>query len=83
MIVFPSFKKHHIIEIANSKFRLPPGISRHKVVNRVLHVKYEIRKLRSENNIKGKQEELKKLLTDKIDKNKVRQYQESVIVFDE
>ena len=83
LIVFPSFKKHHIIEIANSNYRLPAGISRHKVVNRVLHVKYEIRKLRSENNIKGKQEELKKLLTDKIDKNKVRQYQESVIVFDE
>lgn len=83
LIVFPSFKKHHIVEIASSPYRLPAGISRHKVVNRVLHVKYEIRKLMSENNIKGKQDELQKLLTDKIDKNKVRQYQESVIVFDE
>ncbi|MBX7042347.1 MAG: hypothetical protein K1X85_05545, partial [Ignavibacteria bacterium] len=83
LISFPSFKKHHIVEIANSRYRLPAGISRHKVINRVLHVKYEIRKLKSENNLKGKQEELKQLLIDKIDKNKVRQYQESVIVFDE
>jgi len=83
LIVFPSFKKHHIVEIANSRCRLPAGISRHKVINRVLHVKYEIRKLKSENNLNGKQEELKQLLIDKIDKNKVRQYQESVIVFDE
>lgn len=83
LIVFPSFKKHHIVEIANSSHHLPAGISRHKVVNRVLHVKYEIRKLKSDNNISGKQEELKKMLIEKIDKNKVRQYQESVIVFDE
>lgn len=83
LVVFPSFKKHHIVEIANSSYRLPAGISRHKIVNRVLHVKYEIRKLKEDKDLKSKQNELKKLLTSKIDKNKVRQYQESVIVFDE
>ena len=83
LLVFPKFKKHHIIEIANSDYRLPAGISRHRIFNRVLHVKYEIKKLMSDRNINQKQEELKKLLNEKIDNNKVRQYQESVIVFDE
>lgn len=83
LIVFPVFKKHHIVTIANSNYRLPAGISRHRIINRVLHVKYEIRKLMSDKNIHTKQEELKKLLINKIDSNKVRQYQESVIVFDE
>jgi hypothetical protein len=83
LIVFPTFQKQHIIIIANNNHRLPAGISRHRIQNRVLHVKYEIKKLMSDKNIEGKQEELRKLLNDKIDKNKVRQYQESVIVFDE
>lgn len=83
LIEFPNFEKHHIVSIADNGYRLPAGISRHRIVNRVLHVKYEIKKLISEKNIEQKQAELKQLLTDKIDKNKVRQYQESVIVFDE
>lgn len=83
LIVFPTFQKQHIVIIANNNHRLPAGISRHRIQNRVLHVKYEIKKLMSDKNLPDKQEELKKLLIDKIDKNKVRQYQESVIVFDE
>ncbi len=83
LIIFPNFSKHHIVSIAGSKYRLPAGISRHRIHNRVLHVKYEIKKLMNDRNINEKQDELKQLLNDKIDKNKVRQYQESVIVFDE
>lgn len=83
LIVFPGFNKDHIVRIAKSNLRLPAGISRHRINNRVLHVKYEIRKLMDEKNISEKKKELKQMLMNKIDKNKVRQYQESVIVFDE
>lgn len=83
LIIFPDFQKHHIISIANSRLRLPAGISRHRILNRVLHVKYEIKKLMNSDNITRKKMELQNMLNDKIDKNKVRQYQESVIVFDE
>ncbi len=83
LIVFPGFQKKHIVSIANNNFRLPAGISRHRIYNRVLHVNYEIKNLLNDNNIIRKKADLKKMLTDKIDKNKVRQYQESVIVFDE
>jgi hypothetical protein len=83
LIIFPDFKKHHIVAIAKNNHRLPAGISRHRIFNRVLHVKYEIKKLKSDSNIAAKTEELKNMLLEKINKNKVRQYQESVIVFDE
>lgn len=83
LIIFPTFQKQHIVIIANNNHRLPAGISRHRIQNRVLHVKYEIKKLMNEKNLDEKKEDLRKLLIDKIDKNKVRQYQESVIVFDE
>lgn len=83
LIVFPGLQKHHIVSIANNRYRLPAGISRHRIYNRVLHVKYEIKKLMDDRNLSVKQSDLKQILNDKIDKNKVRQYQESVIVFDE
>lgn len=83
LIVFPGFTKQHIVSIANNNLRLPAGISRHRISNRVLHVMYEIKKLMDDRDMKMKKEDLKKMLINKIDKNKVRQYQESVIVFDE
>lgn len=83
LIKFPILEKKHILKIARSKHRLPAGISRHILVNRVLHVKYSIDKLKSVSSIEKKQKELNEMLLKKIDNNKVRQYKESVIVFDE
>lgn len=83
LIEFPHFTKKQIVEIANNHDRLPAGITRHILDNRVLHVRYEISKLMDDKNLEQKKEELKKYLLNKIDSNKVRQYRESVIVFDE
>ncbi|MCX6164074.1 MAG: hypothetical protein NTU73_04315 [Ignavibacteriae bacterium] len=83
LIEFPHFTKKQIVELANNHDRLPAGITRHILDNRVLHVRYEIAKLMDDKKLKEKQEELKKYLLSKIDNNKVRQYRESVIVFDE
>ena len=83
LIEFPKFKKNHILRIANNKHKIPAGITRHILINRILHVKYEIKNLLDEKNIEKKSEELKRYLIKKIDDNKVRQYTESVIVFDE
>ncbi|MFZ4591473.1 MAG: hypothetical protein ACOYN6_10780, partial [Ignavibacteria bacterium] len=76
-------KKEQIVKIANSKAKLPAGISRHILDTRVLHVRYEISKLKDDKDIELKREDLNKYLISKIDTNKVRQYRESVIVFDE
>lgn len=83
LVEYPKFTKNQIIKIANLDVKLPAGISRHILENRVLHVRYDISKLLNEENIEVKNNELKKYLTNKIDNNKVRQYRESVIVFDE
>jgi len=83
LVEFFKFRKEQIVKIARSKAKLPAGISRHILDNRVLHVKYEISKLKSDKDIELKRDELNKYLLGKIDSNKVRQYRESVIVFDE
>ena len=83
LVEFYKFNKDQIVKIANSKAKLPSGISRHILDNRVLHVRYEISKLKDDMNIEDKRKDLQKYLIGKIDSNKVRQYRESVIVFDE
>jgi len=83
LIDFPDFKKEHIVKIARKKLKIPTGISRHILKNRVLHVKYALKNLKDTNNLEKKREDLSKYLYKKIDDNKVRQYKESVIIFDE
>jgi hypothetical protein len=83
LIEFPCFTKKQIVNIANNHGRLPAGITRHILDNRVLHVRYELAKLMDESKIEIRKKELEKYLINKIDHNKVRQYRESVIVFDE
>jgi hypothetical protein len=83
LIEFPKFSKKQIMRISKNKDKLPSGISRHILDNRVLHVRYDINKLKDDKNIEFKKSELDRYLLSKIDNNKVRQYRESVIVFDE
>ena len=85
LIEFPLFDKKTIIKIAENKItqKIPAGITRHILINRVLHVRINVKNLLYENDIKIKTTELEKYLLNKIDNNKVRQYTESVIVFDE
>jgi hypothetical protein len=85
LIEYPLFKKRNIIDIAEEKYKhkIPAGITRHILINRVLHVRYDLKNLFSDNNIETKTKDLENYLIKKIDNNKVRQYIESVIVFDE
>lgn len=83
LVEFPRFSKKQIVRIADSESRLPAGISRHILDNRVLHVRYDISKLKDDSDIEKKRKDLDAYLLGKIDNNKVRQYRESVIVFDE
>ena len=83
IIEYPRFNKNQIIKITNSSQKLPAGITRHILDNRVLHVRYELSRLMDDKDIEQKKKDLERYLINKIDKNKVRQYRESVIVFDE
>lgn len=83
LVIYPHFTKEDIVSLASQGLKIPAGITRHLIQNRVLHLKYELKKLFDDKDIDKKNEELIKSITKKIDGNKVRQYQESVIVFDE
>jgi hypothetical protein len=83
LIDFPDFSKEDIVKIARNNLKIPTGISRHILRNRVLHVRYPIKNLLDTKNLIEKMKELEKYLYKKIDDNKVRQYKESVIIFDE
>jgi len=83
LFVYPRFEKKHIVKIAANNLRVPAGITRHLISNRVLHVRYEVNNLKEVGNLEKKNEEFMKEIISKIDDNKVRQYNESVIIFDE
>ncbi len=83
LFVYPRFQKSHIVRIAKNNLRVPAGITRHLIHNRVLHVRYEVKNLKEVGNLEKKNEAFMKEITAKIDDNKVRQYNESVIIFDE
>lgn len=83
LIIYPHFTKEQIVSLASKGLKIPAGITRHLIQNRVLHLKYELKKLFDDKDIVKKNDELINSITKKIDGNKVRQYQESVIVFDE
>ncbi|MGB9696810.1 MAG: hypothetical protein ACP5P3_09085 [Ignavibacteria bacterium] len=80
---FPSFTKEQVLKVAKDSAKIPAGITRHILNNRVLHIRYEISMLKSDDNLTKKREALNEYLNSKIDNNKVRQYRESVIIFDE
>ncbi|MGH2575878.1 MAG: ParB N-terminal domain-containing protein [Ignavibacteria bacterium] len=83
LFLFPRFKKKHIVMISNFNDKLPAGITRHIIPNRVLHLKYEISLLKSDNDLKQRNKDLQKIVQQKIDSKKVRLYREPLLIFDE
>jgi hypothetical protein len=63
--------------------KLPAGVSRHLIPNRVLKIKYDIENLMSDKRIADKNSELMELIEYKIQNKKVRLYREPVFIFDE
>ena len=83
LFVFPCLKKEDIIKISGFEQKLPAGISRHLIPNRVLHIKILTDALKTDENIEKRNEELQKHIQHKIDSKKVRLYREPILVFDE
>lgn len=83
LFVYPPLKKDDIIKISGFQQKLPAGISRHLIPNRVLHIKFLLDALKSDDNLDKKNIELEKYIQYKIDTNKVRLYREPILIFDE
>jgi hypothetical protein len=83
LFIYPTFKKKHIVKISELKQKLPAGITRHLIPNRVLHIKYNIDLLRMDGEIGNRNKELQEFIDNKINIKKVRLYRGPVLVFDE
>lgn len=83
LFMFPRFSKENIIRISQIKQKLPAGITRHLIPNRVLHIKYPVKNLKSSSNLDGKNSELMSFIVQKVNSKKVRLYKEPLLIFDE
>ena len=83
LFIYPEFQKKHIIKIAVLKEKLPAGITRHLVPNRVLHIRFPIVLLKKVGDLKKRNEELRYIVDKKIEHKKVRLYKEPLLIFDE
>ena len=83
LFIYPDFSKEDIAAISKLKQKLPAGISRHLIPNRVLHIKILIDALKSSEHLEKRNVELQKYIQFKIDTKKVRLYREPILIFDE
>jgi ParB-like nuclease domain len=83
LFIYPQFSKEDIVNIALSNKKLPAGISRHLIPNRVLHIKILVEALKTDEHLDKRNEDLENFIQYKIDTKKVRLYREPILVFDE
>lgn len=83
LVVFPEFTVDQVLQIAQMGHVLPAGITRFIIPGRVLRLNAELRHLKSDQSLSQKNEWLHQLLMDKLDKGKIRYYQEPVYLLDE
>ena len=82
--IFPSFSKEELIRFAQSKLRLPAGITRHIVPGRVLGFGIETAFLKDRKTpLYEKNKILKEIVDKRIIENGMRFYPESVFIFDD
>ena len=72
-----------VIHCALNQTRLPTGITRHLVSGRALGVDVPLEVLRDERSLEQKNAWLQDMTLERIRRNKVRVYQEPVIIFDD
>jgi len=83
LVIYPQYSKENIIKISSMPVKLPAGITRHLIPNRVLHIKYPVENLKSNNGLDKKNSEFLKFVLHKINNKKVRLYKEPILIFDE
>ena len=84
LLLFPSYQPEDIIEAAQEKAFLPPGVSRHIINGRALKLYYPFAKMGAKDvSLEAKNAELKKWMQEKLAERSVRFYAESTYQFDE
>jgi hypothetical protein len=83
VIIFPTFAPAEVAHIALNGSKVPMGITRHIVAGRALGLNVPLEMLTDAQSLEAKNAWLDDLILQRLKVNKVRLYQEPVIVFDE
>jgi len=83
LIIFPKFSPQDIIMIVQKNLKLPSGITRHLILGRVLRLDLPIKILRQNKSLAWKNEQLKKMIRQRFEENKIRYYQEPIFIFND
>ena len=83
LVVFPTFTKRDIVDIARAPVKLPTGITRHLIPGRALRVNVPLDVLISPGNIDQKNRWMAEEIHRRLLENRIRFYPESSFLFDE
>ncbi len=83
VLVVPTYNKKDILKLTLNGLKIPAGVTRHIIPNRVLGFNIGLSILKKSSSLDNKNEMLRKFIEQKIKDKKIRLYPESVFVFDE
>lgn len=83
LVVFPKFTPQDIILVAEKNLKVPSGITRHLISGRALRLDLPMTILRQNKSLVWKNEQLKKLIRQRFEENKIRHYQEPIFIFND
>lgn len=81
LVLYRTFTPDELVEIVESGAVLPAGITRFRVSERVLGVKFPLEKL-IDGNIEERNKELRTFVKERWDQNRVRHYDEPIVLFE-
>ena len=83
ILFFPSFEPNDVLHCAMNNLKLPMGITRHVIADRVLGLNVPLDLLANEGALEEKDRWLKNMVQDRIRDNGVRHYEEATWVFND
>ena len=81
--IFPQYELVEVMDVTQSGFRLPPGLTRHIVHGRALRLNYPLDSLTSSESLEAKNANLREWVQERFRQRRVRFYAEATYLFDE
>lgn len=81
--IFPQYELVEVMDVTQSGFKLPPGLTRHIVHGRALRLNYPLDQLTGSQSLEAKNEKLTEWMQDQFRQRRVRFYAEATYLFDE
>lgn len=83
IVVFPTFSKREIRELAHAPTKLPAGVTRHVISGRALRVNVPLEVLTAPGPVDGKNQWLRERIHQQLLDDRIRYYPEASFLFDE